>query len=134
MGSRGRKSSAPYELPVIDVARIPVQPPTHLGDAERQRFVDLVSACDPQHFCISDAPLLARYCEADVLAERAAKELREQGAVLVNGRPNGWLIVQEKCVRAQVALALRLRLSPQSRLDRKDARLRENNYGRPWDD
>jgi hypothetical protein len=130
-GKRGRRSAGSYGVPVIDVDRIPVQPPEHLGAIERQRFADLVASCDPAHFVDSDVPLLCRYVEADVLAERAAKELREHGAVLPSGRPNGWLIVQEKCVRAQVALAVRLRLSPSARIDRKSTALRGDSWERP---
>ena len=57
--------------------------------------------------------------EADALAEKAAAELRKHGAVSKDGKPNGWLVVQEKSVRALVSLSMRLRLSPQSRIDAK---------------
>jgi phage terminase small subunit len=132
MGKRGRRSAASYEVPVVvDVGRIRVQPPGHLGETEVQRFADLVASCDPQHFRDSDVPLLARYIEADVLAERAAAELRANGAV-IDGRPSPWLTVQEKAVRAMVALSLRLRLAPSARLDPKTVGRHENNWVRPW--
>ena len=76
-------------------------------------------------------PLLARYIESDVLAELAAAELRENGAV-IDGRPSPWLTVQEKAVRAMVALSLRLRLAPSARLDPKTVGRHENNWVRPW--
>jgi hypothetical protein len=57
--------------------------------------------------------LLCRYVEAAVLGEQAAHELRH-GAV-IDGKVNPWLVVSEKCVRAMVALSMRLRISPQSR-------------------
>jgi hypothetical protein len=59
--------------------------------------------------------LLVRFVEADGLAERAAKELRKHP--VVDGKPSAWLAVQEKSVRALVSLSMRLRLSPQSRID-----------------
>jgi hypothetical protein len=31
-----------------------------------------VTGCDPRHFRAADLPLMARYCEAIVLAEQAA--------------------------------------------------------------
>jgi len=132
MGNRGRKSRASYEVPCIDASRARVQPPAHLGETEAQRFVDLVASCHPQHFTESDVPLLCRFVEADLLAEQAAGELRDKGAV-IDGKPNPWLVVQEKSVRALVALALRLRLrlSPQSRLDPKTVGRRENTGIRP---
>ena len=82
-------------------------------------FANLVASCDPEHFRLSDAPLLCRYCEAVVLAEKAAQELRRRGAVTKDGRVSGWITVQEKAVRALVSLSMRLRLSPQARLDAK---------------
>jgi phage terminase small subunit len=93
-----------------------LEPPDHLSADERRRFVDIVANCNRGHFRHSDLPLLCRYCEADALAERAANELRKN-AVLKNGKPNAWLAVQEKSVRALVSLSMRLRLSPQSRID-----------------
>ena len=118
MGQRGRRSAS--ELGVVSVDGKPsrLAPPDHLGTDERRRFVELVANCDAGQFRQSDAPLLCRYVEADALAERAAKELREVGPV-VDGRASPWVTVQEKAVRALVALSMRLRLSPQSRLDPK---------------
>jgi hypothetical protein len=81
---------------------------------QRAAFLEIVTHTAPQHFQASDVPLIARYAEALTLAERAAKELRGEAAVL-NGKPNPWLHVQEKALRAIVALSMRLQLSPQSR-------------------
>ena len=132
MKQRGRKSVA--ELSVISVDGKPdrLQPPDHLSADERQRFADIVATCDPRHFRPSDTTLLCRFVEADVLAQRAAKELRKHP--VVEGRPSPWLAVQEKSVRALTALAIRLRLSPQSRIDaaavgRQQPRLTVN----PWE-
>jgi phage terminase small subunit len=111
-----RQSSAALAVNV-DGKPSRLKPPAHLGAAERKAFVELVASCDARHFKPSDMPLLCRYVEADVLAEMAAKELRR--GTVVGGKVNPWLVVQEKCVRALVALSMRLRLSPQSRLDPK---------------
>jgi hypothetical protein len=54
------------------------------------------------------------------LADQAAKALTKEGAV-VAGKANAWLVVQEKSVRSLVALAARLRISPQQRFDRERA-------------
>ena len=83
-------------------------------------FVSIIDGCSAGHFQLTDLPLLSRYCEAAVLAEQAALELHD-GAV-VDGKPSPWIIVQEKCVRSMVSLSMRLRLSPQSRLDPKNSR------------
>lgn len=57
-------------------------------------------------------PLLAAYARAIVADKTAAREIREQGAV-VNGKPNAWLVPKEKAHREVVVLSLRL--SPQGR-------------------
>ena len=99
---------------------------------ERTVFVDVVTACDPTHFQPSDLPLLCRYCEAAVLGEQAALELR-RGAV-VDGKPSPWITIQEKAVRAMVSLSMRLRLSPQSRIDPKTLGRKEAYAGpKPWE-
>lgn len=90
-----------------------LRPPATLSEAERAAFIEIVNSCDPKHFVRSDLPLLCRYAEASVLAEQAAQELR-QGAV-IGGRPSPWITVQEKAVRALIALSMRLRVSPQAR-------------------
>ena len=132
MSQRGRKSAAALSVIPVDGKPDRLLPPVSLSDAERTVFVDLVAACDPTHFRPSDLPLLVRYCEAVVLAERAALELR-LGAV-VDGKPSPWITIQEKAVRAIVALSMRLRLSPQSRIDPK-TRGRQQAYTgpRPWE-
>jgi phage terminase small subunit len=75
----------------------------------------------PGHFQASDLPLLVRYVEASVLAEQAASQLRLEGPV-VAGRVSPWVTVQEKSVRALVALSMRLRLSPQARAPNNPSR------------
>ena len=128
MEKRGRKGSAGFGLPVIDVTHIPVHPPKHLGAKERQRFVDLVASCQPEHFSEADVSLLCRYVELDLLGEEAARQLRENGAVLDGGkRVNPWVVCQEKSVRGMAMLALRLRLGPATRFDRRSPALRETH-------
>jgi phage terminase small subunit len=111
-----RKSAAALAIvPRVSGAPARLRPPSHLGEQEVEVFRELVAACDPAHFVASDLPLLASYAEATVLARQAAKELSTDGAV-IGGRTSPWLVVQEKAVRAQIALSVRLRLAPQSRL------------------
>jgi hypothetical protein len=76
--------------------------------------------------------LLCRFVEADAMAERAANELRKHPAI--DGKPSAWLAVQEKNVRALVSLSMRLRLSPQSRIDAKATGRREPRMTvNPWE-
>jgi len=127
------KSAFAQVLPPVDGLPPKLEPPASLAPAERELFVELVAAVDRRHFRTCDRLLLARYCEAAVLAEQAAKELREHGAV-INGKASPWIVVQEKSVRTLTALSLRLRLSPQARLgNRAVARQPVPTVGRPWE-
>src|SRR5262245_33143281 len=131
MRQRGRRSAD--ALQVIVSGKPPrLEPPSSLAKAERSVFLDLVNACDPDHFRFSDAPLLCRYAEAVVLAEQAAKQLR-RGAVK-GGEASAWIVVQEKAVCAMIALSMRLRLAPQSRIDaNKLGRQQHRLQLAPWE-
>jgi len=134
MRQRGRKSADALAVVNVIAKRPRLQPPPSLPEAERSIFKDLVAACDPEHFRASDLPLLVRYTESIVLADQAALELRK-GAVL-EGRSSPWLAVQREAIKAMVALSMRLRLSPQSRIDAKTlARQVPQRIGpAPWED
>jgi hypothetical protein len=140
MKQRGRVSAdalATAAIVNVDGKPLRLEPPASLSDPERVVFANLVASCDPDHFRLSDAPLLCRYAEAVVLAEKAAEELRRRGAVMKDGRVSAWITVQEKAVRALVSLSMRLRVSPQARLDAKklDRRggVRPSAYDTPWE-
>lgn len=110
-----------------------LEPPTSLSEAERTVFIALVNSCGPTHFKASDMPLLSRYCEQTVLADLAAIYLREEGAV-AGAKVSPWVTVQEKAIRGLVALSMRLRLSPQARLDPKTLGRQQTPVGpKPWE-
>ena len=116
MRQRGKKSSA--YLSVVhgrSESRRP-QPPAHLTERQVQIFRHLLANSARDQFRETDGLLLARLCEAHDLAEQAAVQLAQNGPV-VEGKASAWLVVQEKAVRSVVALSMRLRLSPQSRVD-----------------
>jgi len=117
------------------IAELPrLRAPASISESERAIFTAVVKACDAKHFRQSDLPLLCRFCELTALADQAASELRQHGAV-VNGRASPWIVVQEKCVRGLVALSMRLRLSPQARIDAKTLGRQQIDTGpKPWDD
>lgn len=113
---------------LLDVRNARLDPPKGLSKAATTVFRAIVAATDPAHFTKSDLPLLTQYAGACAMAAEAQQHLDADGAV-VGGRASPWLIVQEKSVRAMTALSLRLRLSPQSRLDRKTATLSRGRSG-----
>src|SRR5262245_39637638 len=123
-----RRAAAALKVPP-DTRLSRVRPPATLSPPEQKLWASLVAACTPNPFAESDVPLLCRYVEACALADEAACHLRSEGAV-VDGKPSAWIIVQEKSVRAMVALALRLRLSPQARALRNPKVVPENAYER----
>ncbi len=132
MKQRGRISAEALSMIGVGGEQARPSPPAGLSKPEREMFATIVAGCDADHFRQTDLPLLSRYCEAAILAEQAALELRN-GAV-VNGKPSPWIVVQEKCVRAMVSLSMRLRLSPQSRVDPKTLGRQQPSSGRnPWD-
>jgi hypothetical protein len=111
---------------------IPVQPPPGLSEAARAAFIALVTECPPDHFEASDTSLIARYAVASVLAEGAETKLQ------ADPTDTKALAVWEKAVRTMSALALRLRLGPQSRREKAkvqrpltwDEHFRLKNFGR----
>lgn len=106
--------------------------PRDLSTEAGRVWREITNSTQPEHFRPSDAPLLRSYCEATAMADRAAAELAASGPVL-EGRASPWLIVQEKSVRAQTALSLRLRLCPSARTDPKSAgRERLPSGHKPW--
>src|SRR4029450_3460725 len=131
MRQRGRKSAEASAVVSVNGKRPRLEPPASLSEAERSVVVGLVTACDPDHFRASDLPFLVRYTESIVLADQAALELR-RGAV-VKGKSSPWLAVQREAIKGMGALAMRLRLSPQSRMDPKTLGRKQPRQGpAPW--
>ena len=81
-------------------------------------FTEIVGSVSASHFRPTDGPLVEQYAQSIALARQAYSYLDSEGPIL-GGRANPWLVVLEKAHRSSVALSMRLRLSPQSRLDRK---------------
>jgi phage terminase small subunit len=95
-----------------------LQPPASLGEAERLAFIDLIASVPAAQFQASDVPLICRWCEACVMAETAAAELREHGMVVSTKegqKPSPWFTIHQQATKTMKDLALRLKLSPQAR-------------------
>ena len=85
----------------IDARAARLSPPDSLSAPERELFLRIVGTNKPAHFQPSDTPLMCRYVEAVIMAERAAEELRQNP--VVNGKASPWLVIQEKNVRAMTS-------------------------------
>ena len=95
-----------------------LRPRDGLSTDVRKLFVDIVTSNPVDHFRPTDAHLLEQFCVAILTAQEAAAALAKDGPV-IGGKASAWIVVQEKSIRSMVALSMRLRLSPQSRLDPK---------------
>jgi hypothetical protein len=107
-----RKSAAASMISAVDGQPSRLRPPASLNEAERTIFLNLVTACHPSHFRVSDLPMLSRYCEVVALSDHAAGQLR---ADVMQGRAGHWLAVQGQLVKMMIALARQLRLAPLAR-------------------
>jgi hypothetical protein len=78
-------------------------------------FLNLIATTPASQFAASDIPLVVRYCELVVLAERAAEGMRSALLVTANGKPSPWVALHASAVKGLTLLTLRLKLSPQAR-------------------
>lgn len=117
MVNRGRVPAAAMAVsPAFSPTETWLDTPESLSEPAKRVFSDLVASCDAKHFEASDIGLLAQYCEAQVMAERAAAQLQTAGTPETK-----WLALWEKSTRTMSGLALRLRLSPQARREKAQA-------------
>jgi phage terminase small subunit len=97
-------------------------PPEGLSEGARAEFLRVVACEKPTHFTPSDLSMLVQYCEATALAGRAIVRLQDDAA----GRQ--WLNKWATAVRTMKDLAMRLRLSPQSRQANNPTRPQRLSY------
>ena len=135
MGSRGRKSAAAMSVVTIDTRRVRIEPRAAAPDEIKVIVRDLVDSMPPDHFRAEDSHLVEQYAQSIALARQAYEHLDDEGPIGADGKASSWLIVLEKAHRSSVALSMRLRLSPQSRLDPKTvARNNDPSRRMPWGD
>jgi hypothetical protein len=99
-----------------------LSPPTSLGEAEKRAFLDLVMACPVSQFAACDLPLLCRWAETVALAERMATRMAIEGELDEKGKPSGAFTIHKEATKTLTALALRLRVSPQARMQKAPKR------------
>jgi phage terminase small subunit len=106
-----RRAAADHVVrPIVSALPKRLKPPETLSEGARAEFGRVVTAEKADHFRRSDLSMLCQYCESAALAEVAIKEARRESP------PNArWLAAWREATRTMKDLALRLRLSPQSR-------------------
>jgi phage terminase small subunit len=100
-----------------DAAPRRLKPSARLTGRTRAVFLETVNDCAMGHFRKSDRPLLETFAAAAALAEQATNELLHGGAV-IEDKPSPWVGIFVSATKTMNALALRLRISPQSRTSR----------------
>ena len=97
-------------------------PPASLGERERRAFVDLVTSCPAGQFLASDLPLLCAWAETVALRERMASRMSVEGELDDKGKPSGAFTIHKEATKTLTALALKLRIGPQSRAQKAPRR------------
>jgi hypothetical protein len=114
-------------IPFGEAARL--SPPAGLGEGEKRAFIDLVTSCPVDQFQACDLPLLCRWAETVALAERMSVRLSLEGELDEKGKPSGAFTIHKEATKTLNALALRLRISPQARMQKAPRReMREVSY------
>jgi phage terminase small subunit len=114
-----RSTYTTYDTPEFSGEATPrrLKPSAKLTARERAIFLATVGDCTLGHFKVSDRPILEAFCRAAVLVEQAGEEMAAHGAV-IQDRPSPWVGIFVSATKTMNALALRLRISPQSRTSR----------------
>ena len=103
MRQRGKVSVAAAGMIALDRPPLFLQPPASLNAREAVLFSEIVTSCAADHFRKSDLPMLCAYVQALLLT----RKLIRTNAI------SDW----EKASRVAMALATKLRLTVQSRIE-----------------
>jgi phage terminase small subunit len=114
MGKTGRNAFVALDVTQYgEPGRIP--PPAGLGQAEKRAFTDLITSVPASQFVRSDLALLTSWAETVALRERMAARIAVEGEITEAGKVNPAVAIHREAVKTLIALALRLRVSPQAR-------------------
>src|SRR3974390_3224980 len=106
MRQRGRKTELKLPLTAIVGEKPRLQPPAYLTKRQATEFTEIVDAAAANHFAKSDVPIVASLARVNLLLRGLSKGGKD-------------FATYEKTIRLQVLLARSLRLTVQSRADRK---------------
>ena len=129
-----RTSAASLAVPRINTAERRVKPPANLPEPVRKIWAGLVDSLPADRFHSSDWPLLSLYSRFTYQAETALAHVEKAGAT-DGSATNPWLRVADVASKQCAVLATKLRLCPQTRMDRKVAgpAARSRSKRKPWD-
>src|SRR5262245_11334118 len=112
----GRKPYATTDIVPFGVPANRLHPPDALPDAAKRHFIALVTAMPAGHFKPGDLSYLCRWAALSALAEQAEFAMSQPGGIVgADGKLSAWVTAHATAVKNLNALALRLRITPQSR-------------------
>lgn len=142
MKQRGRQSAAALAVAVVDAApgTPRLQAPTHLSDAERAIWAEVVNDHPAETFTATHAPMLETYCRHVVQGRVIADELLNFDRAWMADkegldRYDKLLGMHEREGRAASSLATRLRITRQAVEHRYTAagKLGGGKIRKPWE-
>jgi phage terminase small subunit len=124
---RGRISAAELSVVQLRPGANALRPPDDLPANVVKAFRAVVANSASGHLRPCDVPLIVSYAEATLIARKAAR------CALKNPDPE-MLAMWDRAVRAQIALATKLRMTPHSRSHplRTARKLRDHAPPPPW--
>ena len=133
MGERGKGSEGIRDLRLKSTPR--VKPPEDISPEAKVFFEEIVNACKPNHFSVSDIPGLKIYCDALVNSAIAQKKLEEVEWVYTDDRgvekKTEWLGILKNHQTTASNFMVKLGLCPSSRVDK--SKKAGNNVAAPVD-
>jgi hypothetical protein len=122
MAKTGRSPYTTSDVASFGLESRRLTPPAGLGEAERRVFLDLVTTVPAGQFQPCDLPLLCAWAETVALRERMAARMEVEGELDEKGKPSGAFTIHREATKTMNALALRLRVSSQSRAQKAPRR------------
>jgi hypothetical protein len=114
-----RRSADSYLTPVLDVARVPLEPRAELDPKVAEVFRELVASVAPGHFQPCDRPVVEALATAIYIARQAQDGLAAADWGTTRGQALARLLREQS--KAISMMATRLRLTPQSRMSKDKA-------------
>jgi phage terminase small subunit len=124
-----KKKLAEENVVVVNAQHLRLKPPAYLNKHEREIFEHVVNHSEPSAFKQRELLLLAAYCTAAALCRYYSQAIGSEGDRGQNHKC--WV----ENARLLASLSTRLRLSPQSRYDARQAQRNSETVDlqAPWD-
>jgi phage terminase small subunit len=119
MGARGKKPENLYALDLPVKSR--PKPPKNLPKRAKAVWKDIVDTLPADHFRKSELPLLVKYCMAEHIYWQAIEKMSDSLTIRTEKGyelPDTYLIIANKQVQIQTALATKLRICTNARISK----------------